>query len=167
MILLTFKFGDATLAVELQSALASLEKIERDVELTSTTPSSDLLEAVRDWLGGFGIEVMPSAAWQVWWAVNELAERLRKKFEPIAEIGHWCHVDASRLDGKAIIGLWQNIPRIKAQARLESGQYDPLDYRGIYALVLIATGDEQRARKAQADALERYVDSKVAAGAKA
>ena len=72
-------------------------------------------------------------------------------------------IDATKLKSDERIGLLQNIPRIKAQMRLNNGHYNPVDYKTIYSLVLLATGDEAQARKAQAAAAEAFVDSKIGA----
>ena len=147
---------------EIDELRSAVETIEAAVNLRGTTPTRTLLEAVSEW-----VELRTkkpcslTAAWCYWWAVSEIIERLRRKYEKAAEIGHWLNIDATEINSARRLALWQNIPRIKAQQRIANGQFDGTDYQGVYHLVLLATGDEAQARKAQADAAERYVDMKM------
>ncbi len=145
-------------------AQKAMEQCERSVGFKGTTPTPELLLAVRDWAErrlrvGFTL----TASWLLWWSVCEVCDRLRRKSERIAEVGHWLHVDGTALSDERLYGLAANLPRIKAQHKCNSGQFDPTDYQGVYHLILLATGDEEQARRAQADAAERYVESKMGA----
>ncbi len=150
--------------IGLFDAQRAMEQCELSVRLRGTSPTLELLQAVQQWAQSYlSVRLTLTGSWVLWWAVCEICDRTRKRSERIAEIGHWLHVDASRLPEDAQFGLASNVPRIKAQHKINSGQFDPTDYNTVYALVLLATGDENQARKAQADAAERYVDSKIGA----
>lgn len=60
------------------------------------------------------------------------------------------------------IGYLANLERCKAQDRIHTGNYDPADYQGVYALWLEAHGREDLARKAQSRAAEVYADREIA-----
>lgn len=158
------KVGDVALSVDLSGASDALTEIEKRCNLQGTTPTQELLAAVADWLRSLGVPTpTPTQAWCVWWSVCEMLERLRRKYQTVAEVGHWLHVDASGMSTEQRLGLLENVERIKAQSQLHAGRFDPTDYTGVYNLVLLATGDEDQARRAQAIAAERYVDAKMGA----
>lgn len=158
--ILTIKGKKHELSVfDLQKAM---EQCERSVGFKGTLPTVELLESVAYWAAvQFGEKITLTGAWTLWWSVCEVCDRLRKRSERIAEIGHWLHVDGTGLSEERLFGLLANLPRIKAQHKVNAGQFDPTDFMGVYHLVLQATGDEDQARRAQADAAERYVDSRM------
>jgi hypothetical protein len=49
--------------------------------------------------------------------------------------------------------------RIKAQRKIERGDYNPTDYEGVYNLFLQAYGDEDLAREAQSNAAKLLVQT--------
>ena len=53
--------------------------------------------------------------------------------------------------------------RVKAQAIVERGDYDPCDYEGIYNLFLTAFGNIELARRQRTKATERYADRAIEA----
>ncbi len=109
-------------------------------------------------------QVTPTQAWFVWQLVSEYSEWQRTQNQEQADIAFWYHVDPFGLTSDQRVALYMNLPRIKAQHALEHGLYNPTDYRGVYALVLMATGSKKSAHKAQVEALERYIDSKIKRG---
>jgi hypothetical protein len=56
------------------------------------------------------------------------------------------------------LGWLANLERCKAQKTIHEGNFEPTDYRGVYSLYLLAHDDVRLAEKAQARALEAYVD---------
>lgn len=162
---MTFRLiiGEQSIAIDVVEAKRALDTIESRVGLKTTSPTQELLAAVAGWLvSRFGVsECSPTVAWCVWWSLCEHLDRLRAQMEAVAEIGHWLHIDATSMRSEQKAGLLQNLDRIKAQSLLHNGRYDGTDYAGVYRLVLLATGDEQQARRAQAMAAERYVDAKT------
>ncbi len=59
-----------------------------------------------------------------------------------------------------------NLPRLKAQAKIERGDFAGLDYRGVYHLYLTAFGDPELALAAQTAFLENQIkrDTNAALG---
>lgn len=70
------------------------------------------------------------------------------------------------LSREAEIGLWVNLRRCKAQQTIHLGNLSPTDYEGTFNTYLTAFGDMELAHKAKSKALERYVDSRIAAHGK-
>lgn len=60
------------------------------------------------------------------------------------------------------VGYLANLERCKAQDRIHLGLIDWEDYQGVYDLFLAAFGDESKARRARAIAMDHYVDAKIA-----
>jgi hypothetical protein len=54
-------------------------------------------------------------------------------------------------------GYFVNMTRVKAQRRIERGDYDGTDHEGVYNLFMVAFGDENRARDAQAEAAKNLM----------
>lgn len=149
--------------ISIFDAQAAMERCETEAGLSpkSTAPTTELLQIVAAWASQrFSVKLTLTAAWQIWWAICETIDRSRKSHQRVAEVGAWLHVDATQMHDDQLFGLLANIPRIKAQHQLQAGQFDAMDYEGIYGLVMLATGDEKQAREARYQALERYVDSR-------
>lgn len=91
---------------------------------------------------------------------------VKKKYEPVADVSHWYGIDASRLGPETFSGLWLNLNRVQAQRKIHSGDYDPVDFDGVYELFLMATGDRNVANRARVESLKLFVDSKREAGGK-
>lgn len=124
------------------------------------TPTPLLLALIATWLESMGItRCTPSIAWQVWWLAYEMAAFYRKHFEVEAELSFWYSLDAFRLSEQQKVGLRENLVRVKAQYKLENGQFDPMDHIGVYNLTLSATGDEAAAVRARAHAQEAYLNA--------
>lgn len=99
-----------------------------------------------------------SVAWQVWHATYAVCERERIKHERDAELAFWFSVNPIALTGDQRIGLAANLERVKAQDRLNTGNYDQANPDQVHALVLLATGDEQAALKARADSIRLVME---------
>lgn len=157
-----FTLNGTELEFDLLTIDRDLNAIERKVGLKESTPTPQLLDALSAWLTLKGVaSCTRSMAWQVWWAIYERMDKLRKQYEVNSELAFWFHVDPFKLSDFERIGLLANMDRCKAQGLLHHGKFNPLDYEGVYNLVLLATGDEAKARSARADAMERYVDART------
>jgi hypothetical protein len=157
-----FEIDGKQFEIGLFDAQAAMEACEREAGLQpqSTAPTVDLLEIVAAWVERrHSVKLTLTAAWQLWWGICETLDRARKSHQRVADVGAWLHIDATQMAEQQLFGLLANIPRIQSQLRLHAGQFDALDYEGVYQLVLAATGDERQAREARIKALERYVDS--------
>jgi hypothetical protein len=63
------------------------------------------------------------------------------------------------------IGLFANLPSLKAQRKIDRNEFDGLDYRGIYNLYLEAFGDKKLAQQAQTAFLTAQVRNSCNAAA--
>ena len=87
-------------------------------------------------------------------------DRTKKRYERDAELAFWFHLDPRSLTPVERIGYLANLERCKAQQTIHLGNYNPMDYKGLYDLYMFAFGDESLARRAQTQALERFVEHK-------
>lgn len=60
------------------------------------------------------------------------------------------------------IGYLANLDRCKAQQTLHNRNFEPTDMPQVYDLYLLATGDEDIARRAQAKSAELLVEQRCA-----
>ena len=158
------KFSIANQSIDLDEIETVLEfgQIESAVGLKTSKPTVALLDALVAWLETKGIQATRTVAWAVWWSLYEYLDQLAKRTAVMSDIAFWYGVDPFALDRESRTALWANLPRVKAQSQLHDGKFDSTNYKQVYQLVLQATGDEQQARKAQADALERFVEASIA-----
>lgn len=160
--MITLAINNQTIEIELIEAEAAFGDIESECGLVGRSPTVQLLDAVAAWLALRGVDgCSRSVAWQVWWAIYERIDCIRKATQTDAEIAYWFHVDPFSMTDEQRLGLLANLPRVKAQAALADGKFNGTDYNYVYHLTLLATGDEKQAQSAKADALERYVDAKM------
>lgn len=156
-----FSFDGKEFEISMFDAQAAMEQAETQCGMTSTSPTIELLELVATWAKArFGVKLSLTAAWQVWWAICELILKTRIAHQRIADIGAWLHIDATELSDDQLFGLTANLARVKAQSKLHTGQFDPLDFNQVFELTLLATGNEKEAKEARYKSLERYVDSR-------
>jgi uncharacterized membrane protein len=154
--------GEIELEVDLLRDFETINKLEAQAGLSpdSKAPTPQLLLLVGKWLESMGVvDCTASVAWQVWWLSYEMADALRKRFQIEAELTFWYKIDAFKLTDLQKIGLRENLTRVKAQTKLENGQFDPLDHIAVYNLYLAATGDEAQALLARAKSQEAYLDA--------
>ena len=158
-----FELAGTRIEVDLLRIEPELNKVEASTGFDGSTPTPSLLDAFVKWLATRGArDCTRSMAWQVWWAIYERIDLIKRHYQVEAELGFWYSVDPFTLTEPEKIGLLANMNRVKAQSRLHHGQVNPTDYEGVYNLTLLATGDETKARQARANALERYVDAQIA-----
>ncbi len=62
---------------------------------------------------------------------------------------------------KQLYALKSNLPRIKAQKRIENEQFEGLDHQGIYDLFYAAYGDNDLAEDMRLKFLESLVEQKT------
>lgn len=154
--------GESEIEIDLLRDFETINKLEAQAGLKpeSKTPTPMLLKLISAWLASMGAgECTAAVAWQVWWLAYEAADAYRKHFQVEAELSFWYKLDAFRLSDPQKIGLRENLSRVKAQSKLENGQFDPLDHIAVYNLYLAATGDEAQALKARAASQEAYLNA--------
>lgn len=144
-------------ASKIAYAARRFEEIERDNTLTvengKVRPTVAFLKAASQ-----AFSLTPTQSWQLWIYTFNLIERLAEKHRRDADIAFTFKIDPHGLSEAEKIAYLANLPRLKAQKRLDEGDYDPTDYNGVYALTLLATGDELRAVKARSKAQWRLLD---------
>lgn len=106
-------------------------------------------------------QVSKTVAFALWVGVSKVVDQLRKRHRELAEIAYWYKIDPYGLTPEQKFGLLANLPVVQAQQRLADGNFESTDYKYIHDLVLLATGSKEKARKARATALERYVDQQT------
>jgi hypothetical protein len=82
----------------------------------------------------------------------------KKKHRLHATIAFEYGINPYELTTSQLVALEANLQRLKAQRRIESGDYDHSDYQAVYTLFLIAFEDEELARAAQSRAVDRFID---------
>lgn len=128
-------------------------------------PTEQMLRRLAEWLASRGLRgCTVTAAWQVWRIVSDHLIQVQRDARGMADLAFWYGIDPHRLTQRQRDGLTLNLDRVKAQRQIESGKFDPLDYEGIYHLVMLAYDDEDLAQSHKTAALERYVDHKVRTG---
>ncbi len=85
----------------------------------------------------------------------------QKKTQGIAELSYWYHLDARTLSPAERIGYQANLPRFKAQTRINQGQVNWDSPEDVYRLFMDAFGDENKAQLARARAWEYVVERKT------
>lgn len=110
--------------------------------------TEQLLEYIRTRMG---YETTTSAYYN--FVVHEqYRAKLRKDTQQDADIAAWYNVNPFQLSEDQKLGLIENLPRVKAQKRINEGNYDLSDSQEVYELFLLATGSEQAAEQARIDA---------------
>lgn len=99
----------------------------------------------------------PTQAWLLWRIVFASAAAMQAGAQAYADVGFWFGVNPFALTARQRFALKLNLGRVKSQYVLAMGNYDAVDYQGVYNLVLAATGDEQQAVHARAEAMERMI----------
>ncbi len=148
--------------IALSDAISLCRKLEAAAGVVVSeglvTPTRKLLELVATALDAIGAQGCTlDGAWMFWKLVNMEAEAAREANTENADLAFWYGVNPFELDDDQRVALLTNLPRIKAQDALKRGSFDPMDMNHVYALVLAATGDQQQAQKAKADAAELRV----------
>lgn len=163
--------GDSSISINLVEARSVIAQMEQDCDIDDRingyAGTVRFLRRFSAWLAAKGLQGCTlSGAWQLWRAVSIRLEQLAKANRENAELAFWFKVNPFELSDNERAALLANLPRVKAQDILHSGNYSPTDYNGVYQLTLDATGDEKQAEKAKSDALDRFVDSQIRRGIK-
>ena len=144
-----------------------LRKIERQCKLAISNdgtfrPTEEFLAQVAAWLHARGLKNCTlTSAWQLWRIASDRIARLRTEASHLADLAYWYGINPWQLTDNQQATLHANLMRVQAQQRVESGKFDPTDYRGVHDLILLAYDDEELALAYQAEALERYVDAQT------
>jgi hypothetical protein len=124
-------------------------------------PTIAFLQAIATMLSRrLGKVVSATQAWQVWIACYSMSEWLRTSMQANADISAWYGIDTVELSETELAGYHANLPRIKAQQRLESGNFDHTDPQSVFDLTMLAYDDEPMALQARANAIRAAMDTK-------
>ena len=85
-------------------------------------------------------------------------DRIKKLYRRDAELAYWFHLDPRTLSPIEKQGYLANLERCKAQQTIHLGNFNPVDWNGVYDLYMYAFGDEALAQKAKSQALELHVE---------
>ena len=86
-----------------------------------------------------------------------------KKNERIAELSHAYGFYVGALGSEQRLGLELNLPRIKAQGRIEAGRYDASNEQEVYQLWLAAYGDKKEAERMRLESMKATVRAETEA----
>ncbi|TWU22449.1 hypothetical protein Pla52o_35050 [Novipirellula galeiformis] len=150
---------------ESEKLFRSLERSHRlETKGGRVKPTAAFFRSLAKKLQSLGFDgCTPTAAFLVWIAVFNSIDILQKKTADESEIAFWYGINPWQLSETERAGLLANIHRVKAQDTLHRGDFDPTDYAYIHDIVMLATGDKDKANKARSDAMQRYVDKKTRA----
>ena len=118
---------------------------------------------LRDLARRFGLKT-ETEGWQLWTIVDRILDRMTAEHEIRAEIGYFYRINPYELDHFQLLALRQHLPRMQSQEKIQRGQFDPCDYDGVYQLFLTAFGNEDLARKKQAESFALFVEKKAKSG---
>ena len=92
--MLTFDIAGQRIELDLLATEVIFSGIENACHLVGSRPTALLLDSVADWLASLGVSnCTRTAAWQVWWAVYERIDHLRKAAQVNAHLAFWYHID--------------------------------------------------------------------------
>ena len=155
--MITIRIGRKRIRLDPIETLQTFQRLEIESRIKDRTPNVALLESIAAWLSLFRVDATPTQAWCVWVLVWEYVERVGQREAASADIAFWYGINPFGLKPVQRLSLWANLGRVQAQHQLTSGRFDPCDYKAVYKLVLLATGDETLAQKAKADAAEAFM----------
>lgn len=151
----------ATLSpIDASEALRSHETAS-GLKITNGTisPSVAFLHRVAAYLRSIGlVDATPSSAWQFWYAIGIHYQQSKEKTSELSKIAFWYKLDPFELSETQQVGLLANLDRMQCQDRIHRGDFDPMDYKGVYDLFKTAFDDEDLARRKQTEAFKLYVE---------
>lgn len=137
--------------------LAEIQSIQGKSRLPESggyvQPTVGFLKGVAEYMEQtLGRTVTVTQALQIWYAIsiyqNHLAEQAKLK----ADVACWYGVNPFTLTTRQLASLHANLPRIKAQQRIERGDYDQTCVKTAYDIWMVAYDDETKALAARAAA---------------
>lgn len=121
---------------------------------TATAPFLTDLAKAAEGAGVTGCTL--TQAFQLWWEVARRWSDLKKKHALAAQVA-WRFGTGHKLTRGERVGYYANIPKLKAQDRLERGDIGGLDYDQYYNLHLLAYENPAEAVRARTKFLEAFV----------
>lgn len=143
--------------------LVAMRKIETqsklEIEKNKIKPTVEFLKKLCDYLvKKFGGSVSVTQAFQLWQATAAYQAVITDRYEYFADISFWYGLPNETIDDEKFAGLYFNQGRVKAQQRLELGNYDYMDFEQSHDLTLLAYGDEELAMQARNSAIKAKMD---------
>lgn len=139
---------DADLS-ELQRLLSSVTPLSRAV-LNTIVSDRSFLDKVAEALRIKYLpqsRITPSEAWQIWKAVDEAATIYQAETRDHAELAFWFHINPYQVSERQRVGLLANLGMLKAQDRINRGDYDAMDPKQVYQLFMFAYEDKELAQR--------------------
>ena len=122
-------------------------------------PTVEFLKKLGQYLAEkFNSLVSVTQAFQVWQATAAYQSIITTRFEHFADIAFWYGIPGESIDDEKFAGLYFNQGGVKAQQRLELGNYDYMDFQQSHDLTLLAYGDEELAIQARNSAIKAKMD---------
>tara|TARA_R110002167_G_scaffold44383_5_gene133572 strand:- start:2193 stop:2681 length:489 start_codon:yes stop_codon:yes gene_type:complete len=116
-------------------------------------PTLGFLKGVADYLEGVLFKKVSSTqALQIWYGASIVQNHLADKNKLHSDVGHWYGVNPFDLTSDELTSLHGNLPRVKAQQRIERGDYDQTCVVTAYEIHMLAYDDEDRALRARSAA---------------
>lgn len=143
--------------------LVAMRKIETksklQIEDNKIKPTVDFLKKLSDYLAEkFSSAVSVTQAFQLWQATAAYQSIITARYEHFADISFWYGLPNETINDEKFAGLYFNQGRVKAQQRLELGNYDYMDFEQSHDLTLLAYGDEELATQARNSAIKAKMD---------
>ena len=130
------------------------------VDEKNNTISRPTIEFLKEVAGLIGKKCTITQAYQIWKSIFISETHAQKTQADRSAIAFWYGINPYKLTDVQLSGLHANLPVVKAQQALETGNFDPLNPESVYQLVLTAYSDESQALKARAKSIEAKMNVK-------
>ncbi len=149
-------FKTSSGAISLEN-LAEIQSIQAKSRLPSKDgflePTISFLESVAKYMETvFQKKVSVTQALQIWYAASIIQSHLSELDKLKADVACWYGINPFNLTKRQIASLHGNLPRVKAQQRIERGDYDQTCVKTAYDIWMVAYDDETKALAARAAA---------------
>jgi len=144
-----------------------IKKIERQAKLPKDgdflKPTIGFLRGVQEYLSKTLLKkVSVTQSLQSWYALGIAYASLANRQTLKADVSFWFNLDVTKLSDDELTGYYGNLPRVKAQQRLELGNYDVTDFEAAYNLTMLAYDDEEIAVQARNGAIKAKMEFEAA-----
>jgi len=150
--MITTSIGEITL-----TDLAEIQTIQAKSKLPESggyvQPTIGFLKGVAQYMENVLLKkVTVTQALQVWYTASIYQSHLGELEKLKSDVACWYGVNPFALTTRELASLHANLPRIKAQQRIERGDYDQTCVKTAYDIWMVAYDDETKALAARAAA---------------